>query len=261
MTYALYFYLVEKHGESSSYASMPPMRNKRKTSKNKEPNAHCSTQLVWEERNIPNGSRGTSLAKSSQRKGRRLVMNVNREIVASDFSDSNQECYPPRVHKQYSGFINLSDHSLDIRAVSLSDIGGSSNYDCSKHMGVDEETEEVEEINLWKHQSPSKDSATPGEDAPSVSEGTSPDGCTDAERESQDVGQIELASRLPTSMELSCVICWTEFSPTRGVLPCGHRFCYSCIQEWADHTVRILFISFICSSLSILYVLSLAFLQ
>ncbi|XVF18590.1 hypothetical protein REPUB_Repub11eG0036100 [Reevesia pubescens] len=111
--------LARKHGESSSYASMIPTRNERKISKNKEPNSHCSTQLLREERNIPN--------------------------------DSDQECYPPMVHKQYSGVINLSDHSLE-RTVSLSEIGGPSNYDFSKHMGVDEE---VEEIKLWNHQPPS----------------------------------------------------------------------------------------------------------
>ncbi|XVF36865.1 hypothetical protein REPUB_Repub19eG0095400 [Reevesia pubescens] len=88
------------------------------------------------------------------------------------------------VHKQYSGVINLYDHSLD-RTVSLSEIGGPSNYDFNKHTGIDEK---VEDIKLWNHQPHSKDSTLPGNDAPSTCERTSPDGCSDGYRESQDFG-------------------------------------------------------------------------
>ncbi|KAE8702301.1 hypothetical protein F3Y22_tig00110483pilonHSYRG00110 [Hibiscus syriacus] len=176
--------LLDEHGDPFSYVSMPPMRNKRKISKNKEPNAHRSALSLREERDLRD--------------------------------DSDQECYPVpllRVHKPCAGVKNPCNRESggpsNWRTVGISEIGEPSNHEFSKLQRVDEEIE-VEEIELWNIQPPSADLASPGKNAQPGTERASPDGCSDVVRETQD-----FASILSTSMDLSCVICWTYVARIR----------------------------------------------
>ncbi|XP_027358946.1 uncharacterized protein LOC113867706 [Abrus precatorius] len=209
--------LMKRHEESSSYSARLSRKGKR---------------------NICNIN-GVSSVAGPSRKGRRLATNFVDEVVLDppnlDLSPEDHLFRMDRLHTNAAATSSLSGgvNSNNILENSQGPVARLSNGSETINGGSDN-IEQFKDLSHMSAVSTNRHSTFIVEDPLPEAE-TSIDLCSGDDEKFTDGDQVDSVARLPTSTEMSCVICFTDFSSTRGILPCGHRFCFPCIQSWVHH--------------------------
>ncbi|XP_047150429.1 uncharacterized protein LOC124822467 [Vigna umbellata] len=205
--------LMKKHDESTSYSSRLSKKGKR---------------------NICNGKGVITLAGPS-RKGRRLTRNLDDVVLAPSILDLSSDDHlfkADRLQTDAEATSSLSG-GLNNNTILQNSEGPNAGLSTENRI-IDGGSDDIEQIKDSVPISTLRNSTLFVEDALRVPQ-TSIDLCSSDEEKFTDGDQVDNGAGLPTSTEMSCVICFTDFSTTRGILPCGHRFCFPCIQSWVDH--------------------------
>ncbi|TKY50078.1 BRCT domain-containing protein [Spatholobus suberectus] len=206
--------LMKRHEESSSYSSRLSRKGKR---------------------DICNG-RGVSTVVGPSRKGRRLVRNLVDEVVLDpSILDLSPDDRLFRMDRLQTDAAATSSLSVDVNNnIILQNSEGNDAGLRNQIRTINDGSDDIEQIKDSSHISTPRNSTLFIED-PLPMPHTSIDLCSSDDEKFREGDQVDNVAGLPTSTELSCVICFTDFSSTRGILPCGHRFCFPCIQSWVDH--------------------------
>ncbi|KAI4346789.1 hypothetical protein L6164_007657 [Bauhinia variegata] len=195
----------------------------------KELSSHSFREARKGKRKISDSDEVATLAECSRR-GRRLVKNnVHEDVLDPLISDSNHEEKHSRS-RPHTDPVAPSCLSGGVTNDNIQENREGSGDESTNQSGmINAASDGTEQIKDSNNLSTSRNLILCMEDPLPTTEQTPADVGSDADND-----QVDQVAGPTTSTELSCVICWTEFSSTRGILRCGHRFCYSCIQTWAD---------------------------
>ncbi|WVZ15904.1 hypothetical protein V8G54_013470 [Vigna mungo] len=206
--------LMKKHDESTSYSSRLSRKGKR---------------------NICNG-KGVITRAGPSRKGRRLTRNLVDDVVLApsilDLISPDYLFKADRLQTDAEATSSLSG-GVNNNTILQNSEGPNAGLSTESRI-IDGGSDDIEQIKDSVHISTLRNSTLFVEDALRVPQ-TSIDLCSSDDEKFTNGDQVDNGAGLPTSTEMSCVICFTDFSTTRGILPCGHRFCFPCIQSWVDH--------------------------